>query len=231
MSSLRIIIRKFRLMDINSVIDNEESRFIYVRNVFPVQWVGFIKKWAANLPLYGGTCISGKEIPRLQVWYHQGGHYFCDNWKVKYDRWRSEQYDAMLSSIQSEIERKVRKLIDDDTVSFNSCLVNYYRDNRDSIKPHRDNFDSFGMNPIIANYSIGSTRTIVIKKIKYSPDNIYSMKLDENENHNFTLELEHNSLFIMMGASQKHFTHEIPASPDETLEPRFSLTFRKHLKE
>ena len=61
MSSLRIIIRKFRLMDINSVIDNEESRFIYVRNVFPVQWVGFIKKWAANLPLYGGTCISGRK--------------------------------------------------------------------------------------------------------------------------------------------------------------------------
>ena len=30
-------------MDINSVIDNEESRFIYVRKCLPCQWVGFIK--------------------------------------------------------------------------------------------------------------------------------------------------------------------------------------------
>ena len=43
----------------------------------------------------------------------------------------------------------------------------------------------------------------------------------------FEMELEDNSLFIMGGASQKYYSHEIPKS--ESKDTRYSLTFREFI--
>ena len=51
------------------------------------------------------------------------------------------------------------------------------------------------------------------------------MKQDSKSNVDFEIELEDNSLFIMGGASQKYFSHEIPKS--NSIEQRYSLTFRE----
>ena len=111
----------------------------------------------------GGTCISGKEIPRQQLWYHKEGKYFCDTWKIKYDRWKSHKYDDFLLKFQEKINTIVNKLLDTNII-FNSCLINYYKNGENTIKAHRDTQESFGMYPIIANFSYGATRNMLIKK-------------------------------------------------------------------
>jgi alkylated DNA repair dioxygenase AlkB len=221
-------------MEFIPIINDEPSYFIYIKNVLTNSEIEEIKDWLNKRKNHfqDGICISGKLIPRKQIWFHETGKYFCDSWKVKYDRWRSHQYDEILKKLQKKINLlTIQKLgIQDYFYSmpqFNSCLVNYYRNGDDSIKPHRDSFESFGQLPVISNYSLGETRTLSIKKINYNPDNIYSMKYDTNEEYNLNLELEDNSLFIMAGASQKYFTHEILKSSTEN--PRYSFTFREHL--
>ena len=104
-------------------------------------------------------------------------------------------------------------------------MVNKYRDGNDSIKPHRDTPDSFGEYPTISGLSIGGKRKIVFRKIDYDLKNYNSMKKDKTSEVDFEMELEDNSLFIMGGASQKYYSHEIPKS--ESKETRYSLTFRE----
>ena len=67
---------------------------------------------------------------------------------------------------------------------------------------------------IISGLSLKSTRKIVIKPIK------------ETGIKNIEFILEPNSLFIMSGASQKYFTHEIPKC--DSVDIRYSMTFREY---
>ena len=213
-------------MDLDYSINGEESRFIYIKNILSPADLESMGIWLQNKSFISGKCISGKEIPRKQLWYHNEGKYFCDTWKVKYDRWKSQKYDNFLLEIQKKINTIVNEKLNNN-VFFNSCLINYYRNGENTIKPHRDTPDSFGVYPIIANYSYGTTRKMLIKKIDYNPDNLNSLKHDKNDHMNIDINLEHNSILIMSGASQKYFTHEIPVS--NTNLSRVSFTFRKHI--
>lgn len=213
-------------MDLDYSINGEESRFIYIKNILSPNDLEILETWLQNKSFISGKCISGKEIPRKQLWYHNEGKYFCDTWKVKYDRWKSQIYDNFLLEFQNKINTIVNEKLNNN-IFFNSCLINYYRNGEDTIKPHRDTPDSFGIYPIIANYSYGTTRNMLIKKIDYNPDNLNSLKHDKNDHMNIDINLEHNSLLIMSGASQKYFTHEIPIF--NTNKSRVSFTFRKHI--
>lgn len=213
-------------MDFKYSINNEEARFIYIKNILTSDELKHLGSWLNKRKFQGGTCISGKEIPRQQLWYHQEGKYFCDTWKIKYDRWTSQTYDTFLIEFQNKINTIVNELLNTKTL-FNSCLVNYYKNGQNTIKAHRDTPDSFGMYPIIANFSYGETRNMLIKKIDYNTENFNSLKHDKNEDMNLDINLEHNSLLIMSGSSQKYFTHEIPSS--NTQLSRVSFTFRKHI--
>lgn len=146
--------------------------------------------------------------PRLQKWYQMDGQYFSKKWKNQsYERWKSKQYDDILLSIQEIVEKKVNEHIN---VKFNSCLINKYRNGEDYIKPHRDAIESFGEYPIIANLSIGDTRTIRFEG-----------------NNKFDISLESGSLLIMSGSSQKYFKHSILKNNSNKV--RYSLTFRHYL--
>ena len=86
--------------------------------------------------------------------------YFCKSWKHKYDRWVSEPYDDYLLKIQNKINILVNQICNKykiDQVNINSCLINKYRDGKDSIKPHVDNKESFGEYPTISGFSVGGT--------------------------------------------------------------------------
>ena len=146
-----------------------------------------------------GYCISGKEIPRKQIWFHKDNKYFCEEWKYRYNRCESEQYDELLDEVELYIKQKLHKILKKyniDIPDINSCLVNKYRDGKDSIKPHYDSPQSFGDFPTIINLSIGASREFIIKK-KKTKDRI-------------SIELKNNSILIMAGGSQKYFTHEVP---------------------
>lgn len=215
-------------------IDGEKSLFYYHNNFLNNEEYNLLKSWLDNKEFISGNCVSGKEIPRQQLWFQEKGEYFCKKWIVKYDRWYSNPYEEVLSKIQNKIKdfaSSIKNDILDDTCiqipKINSCLINKYRNGTDSIKPHRDTSDSFGFYPTIIGLSIGSERNMLIKKINYDPDNVNSLKHDSDTTHNMNITLQDNSLFVMAGGSQKYFTHEIPKSDNDEI--RYSLTFREYI--
>ncbi len=213
-------------------IQDEISFICYYPNFLNSKDKDSLISWLDNKDYKEGKCISGKEIPRLQLWYQQQNKYFCEKWKYRYDRWKSNSYDSLLSNIQNKVNMETNQIIDEYCPNIykpkiNSCLINKYRNGDDSIKPHRDTPDSFGEYPTISGLSIGGKRTIVFKKIDYNLKNYNSMKTDRYSDMDFEIELEDNSLFIMGGASQKYYSHEIPKS--KTPDTRYSLTFREFI--
>lgn len=48
-------------------------------------------------------------------------------------------------------------------VAFNSVLLNYYRDERDSMGMHSDDERALGRNPAVASVSFGATRTFILR--------------------------------------------------------------------
>jgi len=188
-------------------IDNEEiSEFTYIPNFLGYKDYSITKDWLLSLSYIKGYNNSGKKIDREQIWFEPNNNYFCKVWKERTDRWQPHQYNNTLTKIQSIISTKTK-------VEIDSCLVNKYKDGNDIIAPHKDNSISFGIYPTIIIYSIGSTR-----EMKINNDIIKKSKL---------FSLEDNSVFIMSGASQKYYTHEIIKS--NTKNVRYSLTFRKYI--
>ncbi|GGG54099.1 alpha-ketoglutarate-dependent dioxygenase AlkB family protein [Bizionia arctica] len=96
--------------------------------------------------------------------------------------------------------------------TFNSVLLNLYRDGNDSNGWHADNEKELGSNPVIASVSFGATRNFKFKH-----------RTLKQENHK--LELKHGSLLLMKGEMQKYWLHQIPKTLKPT-EKRINLTFR-----
>lgn len=221
-------------MKIVHEINGEKSLFYYQNNFLTSEEYSSLSSWLTTKEFLSGNCVSGKQIPRQQLWFQEKGDYFCKKWMFKYDRWESNPYEEELTKIQNkviEFTKSINPTILDDSLiqnpKINSCLINKYRTGSDSIKPHRDTSDSFGIYPTIIGLSIGSERNMLIKKINYDPENINSLKHDSDTALNLDITLQDNSLFVMAGASQKYFTHEIPKSDFDDI--RYSLTFREYI--
>ena len=56
-----------------------------------------------------------------------------------------------------------------------------------------------------------------------------SIKTDINNKQEIRIKLKHGSMFIMAGAIQKYFSHEIPKT--DSKDTRYSLTFREYIYE
>ena len=98
------------------------------------------------------------------------------------------------------------------TTRFTTCLLNFYRDGRDSNGWHADDEKELGENPVIASVSLGASR-------------YFHLKHRENKNLKHKLELEHGSLLLMQGPTQHHWLHQIPKTRRPVGE-RINLTFR-----
>ena len=201
-------------------INKNKSLFSYYKNIFNDDELLEINQWITKQNFKNGYWLNGRIIPRKQIWFQEKNKYFCEKWKYRYDRWESETYDDILYSIQNKIEQYTNRIISNydwiKPININSCLINKYCDGNSSIKPHRDTPQSFGEYPIIAVFSIGTSRVMKIKECTKSDNSL-----------NYDINLENNSLFIMGGYSQKYFTHEIPKC-DTNLE-RHSFTFREYI--
>ncbi len=98
-------------------------------------------------------------------------------------------------------------------VTFNSVLLNLYRDGRDSNGWHQDNEPELGHNPVIASLSLGAVRRFQLRH-KFNKD-VPKLELD----------LPPGSLLVMAGPTQHYWQHQIP----KTAKPgaaRINLTFR-----
>jgi alkylated DNA repair dioxygenase AlkB len=94
---------------------------------------------------------------------------------------------------------------------FNSVLLNYYRDGRDSMGMHSDNERELGRNPVVASVSFGATRTFILRH--------------KGSKQTLKLGLTDGCLLLMAGALQHHWQHGINKSAKD-LGPRLNLTFR-----
>ncbi|MBC7000422.1 alpha-ketoglutarate-dependent dioxygenase AlkB [Cytophaga sp. FL35] len=110
-----------------------------------------------------------------------------------------------LLELKHRIEQKCK-------TEFTTCLLNLYRNGKDSNGWHADNEKELGKEPIIASVSLGAERFFHLKHRKI-----------KNERHK--LLLEHGSLLVMSGQTQHKWLHQVPKTSREIGE-RINLTFR-----
>ncbi len=108
-----------------------------------------------------------------------------------------------------EIKTKIESYCED---RFSSCLINLYRDGRDSNGWHADNEKELGRNPVIASVSFGAPR-------------LFKMKHRYDKSLKFDMVLEPGSLLLMKGTTQQFWLHQIPKTK-KMIDPRINLTFR-----
>ncbi|HEA20755.1 MAG TPA: alpha-ketoglutarate-dependent dioxygenase AlkB [Pricia antarctica] len=113
----------------------------------------------------------------------------------------------------SDVLLKIKELIETKTdLKFTTCLLNRYRNGKDSNGWHADNEKELGLNPVIASITLGQERYFHLKH-----------RTDKNSKHK--LLLEHGSLLLMQGATQHHWLHQIPKTA-RPIGERINLTFR-----
>ena len=107
------------------------------------------------------------------------------------------------------IKQKIEEITQ---IEFTSCLLNLYRDGRDSNGWHADDEKELGRNPAIASLSLGQERFFHFRH-----------KKDKNLKHKILL--KHGSLLLMQGETQHFWQHQIPKT-SKSIGERINLTFR-----
>ena len=150
-----------------------------------------------SIKLYG----KPQNIPRLTAWYGEEGTGYTYSGIVN----EPLPWTPSLLEVKQAVEVP-------DEVTFNSVLLNRYRNGKDSVAWHSDDEPEFGANPVIASVSFGGTR-------------MFQFKHKKRKDLKASLELTHGSLLLMRGATQHHWLHQIPKTGKEVAE-RVNLTFR-----
>ena len=147
--------------------------------------------------------LYGKEMnmPRQMAWYGDRGK----SYTFSRLRFTPKPWTSTLLYIKEKIEPLAE-------VSFNSVLLNLYRDGRDSMAWHSDAEPELGKNPTIGSVSLGGTR-----KFKFRNQFDRSLKHE--------IELTHGSFLLMAGETQHFWQHEVPKTA-KAVKPRINLTFR-----
>jgi len=143
----------------------------------------------------------GRLFPRLVAWCADPGVVYTYSGITH----ESSPWTPELLAIRERIEQVTK-------ARFNSVLLNYYRDGRDSMGYHADDEPELGENPVIASISLGAARRFVLKHNR------------TGEKHEIVL--EHGSLLVMGGTCQHFWKHSIPKTA-KPVGPRINLTFRQ----
>lgn len=99
--------------------------------------------------------------------------------------------------------------------TYNSCLLNLYHSNEEGMAYHSDDEKMLQEEGAIASLSFGAQRNFLFRHKKAKENNLPTVSLT----------LEHGSLLVMQGATQKNWLHRLP--PTKKLSgARVNLTFR-----
>lgn len=170
--------------------DKTKSDFYFSYLLFQISWK------QEEMRMYGKTI----KFPRLTSWYGDNCKpYTFSGITLTPNLWTKE-----LLEIKREIEPKCK-------VTFNSVLLNLYRNGKDSISWHTDAEKELGKNPVIASVNFGAIRKFQLRHIETK--------------EKIEIELKHGSLLIMQGKLQHYWQHQIPKTKKEIRE-RINLTFR-----
>lgn len=154
-----------------------------------------------QITLWGKTILQ----PRMTAWYGDpDAHYTYSGIRLAPLPWT-----PLLSDIKLRIEAASR-------TSFNSVLLNYYRNEHDSMGFHSDDEPELGRQPAIASLSFGEERVFILKHKKNKALKPLHLKLASG------------SLLLMQGDTQHNWRHGI-AKETRPCRPRVNLTFRRIL--
>lgn len=145
----------------------------------------------------------GNTFPRLTAYFSDKGVTYAYS-GVSHE---SLPWPWYLTEVKERVEKQAGK-------SFNSLLLNYYRDGKDSIGWHSDDERELGKNPTVPSLSFGGERLFQIRHKKTREKKEYLLK--------------HGSLLIMNGTMQHNWQHCVPKTA-KPVEPRINLTFRNIL--
>jgi alkylated DNA repair dioxygenase AlkB len=188
-----------------TVVINTDGEVIFYPNFFSIQESERLfsdlyssVKWKQDT-----ICFYGKKmpLPRLTGWYGDEGK--------SYTYSGIEQHPAPWTPTLRLIKSKAEEISE---VTFNSVLLNLYRDGKDSVSWHSDDEPELGENPIIASISFGATRR-------------FSLKHKILKDYKIDINLLNGSLLLMKGKTQHCWQHQI-SKTSKSVQPRINLTFR-----
>ncbi|MES2757955.1 MAG: alpha-ketoglutarate-dependent dioxygenase AlkB [Pseudomonadota bacterium] len=144
--------------------------------------------------------LWGKQYlqPRLTAWHGEKSYSYSG---LKLD---PLPFTPLQRQILAAVETVTQR-------QFNSVLLNYYRDGRDSMGMHSDNETELGPEPAIASVSFGAARTFILQH--------------KRNKQRLQVALTDGSLLLMAGSLQTNWMHGINKSA-RPLGPRVNLTFR-----
>ena len=147
--------------------------------------------------------VAGRQftLPRLQTWHADPG--------IKYSYSNNLLETRSWTSLLSDIRAKIELCLD---FSFNSVLVNWYRNGEDHVGWHADNERELGEQPFIVSLTFGAERLFEFRHKK---------SLESGR-----LLLRSGTLLIMRPDFQHHWLHSVPIEKS-FIEGRINLTFRK----
>ena len=172
------------------IFSKAESELLRTKIIADTSWV------QRRVMMYGKEVIT----PRLTAWHGDiaGGRQAED--KTFMHAWTPELL---------VIREKVQKLAG---VTFDSVLLNYYRDGNDSVAWHDDQDGRPGKNMLVASVSLGQERRFDIRR-----------KSDHSDK--MSVLLEDGSYILMKGRFQDDWEHRI-AKSSKPMAARINLTFR-----
>jgi alkylated DNA repair dioxygenase AlkB len=155
-------------------------------------------EWGVDkLIMYGKSVLA----PRFTAWHANTGISYRYAGKSHLPK----PWNDTLSFLKSLVESTVNE-------SFNSVLLNWYRDGSDYMGWHADNEKELGKNPIIASLNLGAERRFLLRN-------------NELPNEKIEICLGNGSLLLMGGSIQHHWKHALPKS-NRIQKNRINLTFR-----
>jgi alkylated DNA repair dioxygenase AlkB len=167
----------------------------YASSLLDELWEG-IDWLQQEIMLFGKARLQ----PRLTAWCSDPGvEYSYSGLHLAHKPWQ-----RALAELRDTLQVKTGH-------SFNSVLLNAYRDGRDSMGWHADDESELGTEPCIASVSLGATRRFRLRPTVGGPS--------------IGLDLEHGSLLMMSGSSQADWRHCIPRTRRE-VGLRVNLTYR-----
>jgi alkylated DNA repair dioxygenase AlkB len=148
--------------------------------------------------------------PKIITGNRRLGTIFADEegtYNVKYKDKVFERKAWCYSEIPGLLELKldVEQLLD---TTFETCLIQYYKNGKIGIPPHRDNV--LKKNIMIAGLTFGQTREFVLNSFR-----------DDRE---IKVNVTNGSLYVMKAPTNDRWSHSVPK--DESVKPRISITFR-----
>jgi len=137
--------------------------------------------------------------PRLSAWYGEKAYAYSGL------RLRPTPFTPLLVTLRDAVEAATGH-------AFNSVLLNYYRNERDSMGMHSDDEPALGPRPAIASLSFGQARTFILQH--------------KHTRQTVRVPLTDGSLLLMAGDTQQNWLHGINKMT-KSLQARINLTFRK----